>query len=226
MIVRKIRYITLFSMILPSVILAQTFTRITTGAIFSDLGDSYGCCWGDFNNDGFLDLFVANAEDQNNLLYINNGDPSPADAGSGQVTFTPVRIGDIVNDGGDSRGCTLGDFDNDGDLDLFVANKWNKEVDFLYDNDGDPDGSGQVSFHQIETGPIVNRKEKSHSGSWGDFDNDGLLDLIVGMGSGNCLFRNNLRRFHGLKIEKIRKKNDLQAWLRFSENDLLVILMP
>lgn len=67
---------------------------------------------GDYDNDGFLDLFVTSQLNQNNVLYHNNGD----------VTFTRVTEGSLVYDGGNSVGCAWGDYDNDGFLDLFVAN--------------------------------------------------------------------------------------------------------
>jgi hypothetical protein len=84
-----------------------------------------GCTWGDYDNDGYLDLFVANASGQRNSLYHNRGDG----------TFDKITIGNIVTDGGDSIGCVWGDYDNDGFLDLFVANRSNQN-NFLYHNDG------------------------------------------------------------------------------------------
>src|SRR5438105_3830744 len=89
----------------------STFTKIISGDIVTDVGFSAGCAWGDYNNDGYLDLFVAN-QGSENFLYLNNGNG----------TFTRVSTGDIVADGGSSVGCMWGDFDNDGFLDLFVAN--------------------------------------------------------------------------------------------------------
>ena len=87
-----------------SIVPAQTFTKITTGPIVTDGGNSWGCSWGDYNGDGFLDLFIAN-RDQNNFLYLNNGND----------TFTKITEGEIVTDGGNSMcGCWL-DFDEDGD---------------------------------------------------------------------------------------------------------------
>jgi hypothetical protein len=53
-----------------------TFTRITRGSLVNDLGEGAGCAWGDFNHDGFLDLYVSNFQNQNpekNGFYINNG---------------------------------------------------------------------------------------------------------------------------------------------------------
>src|SRR5438094_417655 len=67
---------------------------------------------GDYDNDGFLDLFVTRQLGQGNVLYHNNGDG----------TFARVSEGSIVNDRGNSVGCAWGDYDNDGFLDLFVTN--------------------------------------------------------------------------------------------------------
>src|SRR5437867_9809428 len=52
-----------------------TFTKITTGEIVTELGMSDGCAWGDYNNDGYPDLFAANSQQGGlNFLYRNNGD--------------------------------------------------------------------------------------------------------------------------------------------------------
>ena len=91
-----------------------TFTKITTGPIVNDGGASFGCAWGDFNNDGFLDLFVFNTGDaslKTNFLYQNNRDG----------TFTRVTAGAIANDLGRWTGCAWVDFDNDGRLDLLAV---------------------------------------------------------------------------------------------------------
>src|SRR4029077_20892401 len=108
-----------------------TFTRITSGSIVTDVNDGNGCSWGDFNNDGYLDLFVANWRGQSDALYQNNGDG----------TFTKVTTGAPVTDGGDGTGCGWGDFNNDGQLDLFVSNgpaptTLGTQSNFLYRNDG------------------------------------------------------------------------------------------
>ena len=104
----------------------MTFTRITTGAIVYEEARSEGSAWGDYDSDGDLDLFVANAN-QNNFLYRNNGDGS----------FTKIITGDVVNDGGSSENGSWGDHDNDGDLDLFVTNSAIDLANFLYANNGD-----------------------------------------------------------------------------------------
>src|SRR5439155_20637900 len=80
----------------------------------------------DYDNVGFLDLFVPNSSRQNNSLYHNNGDG----------TVTKVTSGSIVNDGGNSARGAWGDYDNDGFLDLFVPNWQGSRPNFLYRNNG------------------------------------------------------------------------------------------
>jgi len=142
-----------------------SFTKVTAGAIVNDGGNSLNCAWGDYDNDGFPDVFVANANfttGENNFLYKNNGDG----------TFTKITTGNIVNDGGNSTGASWGDYDNDGDLDLFVTNYFT-ENNLLYRNES----SG--TFTKITAGEIVNDGGASVGSAWGDYDNDGDLDLFV-----------------------------------------------
>jgi len=92
-----------------------TFTALTTGDIVNEgAGVSYGVAWGDFNNDGFPDLFVGNgyASGNVNFLYRNNGGG----------TFTKITNGAITTVRGHFSGCAWADYDRDGFLDLFVAN--------------------------------------------------------------------------------------------------------
>jgi hypothetical protein len=154
---------------------AQNFTQVTTGPIVNDGGWNYGCGWGDYDADGFDDLFVVNnySNDKNNFLYRNNGDG----------TFAKITTGVVVTDGGSSYGCTWGDYDNDSHLDLFVANY--NENNFLYHNNGDG------SFTKITTGAIVTNGGSSTCPAWGDYDNDGYLDLYVcNRTSANFLYHN------------------------------------
>ncbi|MPZ20290.1 MAG: CRTAC1 family protein [Luteitalea sp.] len=89
-----------------------TFTDVTERAGFTHSGWGQGCCVGDYDNDGFDDLFVSYWG--HNVLYHNNGDG----------TFTDVSEKAGVAGSGDrwGAGCCFLDYDRDGHLDLFVAN--------------------------------------------------------------------------------------------------------
>src|SRR5262245_9705098 len=161
---------------------AQTFTRIVEGDIATDTPTwSVGCAWGDYNNDGYIDLYVANlgqntaAGGTRSYLYRNNGNG----------TFTKVSTGPIVNDLASSNGCVWGDYDNDGFLDLFVTNDFG-ENDSLYRNNGDG------TFTKITQGRPVTDAGDNEGCAWGDFNNDGFLDLFVSTkGGNNFLYQNN-----------------------------------
>lgn len=152
----------------------HAFTKITTGAIVNDGGYSSGACWGDYDNDGYDDVFVANWSGENNFLYHNDGDGA----------FTRISDGSIVNDGGSSRSCTWGDYDNDGFLDLFVSNDGGGN--FLYHNE---DGT---AFTRVLSGPIASDAGACYGASWADYDNDGWLDLFVARhtNANNLLYHN------------------------------------
>ena len=151
-----------------------TFSKVTNGAIVNDGGNSFGCTWGDYDNDGYIDLFVANVNSENNFLYHNNGDG----------TFEKITTGDMVSDNGWSFGCAWGDYDNDGYLDLFVAN-YQDQKNFLYHNSGDG------TFVKINSGEIATDSGSSQGCAWADYDNDGYLDLFVVNKGKNLLYHNN-----------------------------------
>ncbi|MDP5169153.1 MAG: FG-GAP-like repeat-containing protein [Bacteroidia bacterium] len=130
--------------------------------------------WADYDNDGYLDLFIARESNFDNLLFHNNGNG----------TFTQITTGIIVNDGGKSRGAGWCDYDLDGDMDLFVPNYL--QSDFFYRNDGGG------NFTKITTGAFVNTSSSSFGASWGDLNNDGYPDLYVAnFKNPNALYINN-----------------------------------
>lgn len=139
----------------------------------SFLGGSYSeaAAWGDYNNDGLLDLYVSNsAGNLRNKLYINQGDlgfPPPF------LLLDPVDAGDATDDQAPSRGVSWIDYDNDGDLDIFVCNEENMP-NALYRNNGDG------TFTRIlEAGDLFALDRGSMSASWGDINNDGRPDLFI-----------------------------------------------
>ena len=195
------------------------FTDVTKDAGVISTGTmSEGVGWGDFNNDGLLDIFVANFEAQNSV-YINNGD--------GTFIETADQAG-ISAKNDPTQGIAIGDFDGDGDLDIYLAqygdgnrlyrNKGNgvfsdvsKEsggmaVAFLdYDNDGwldiyvVNDGQNNRLYHNEGDGTFIDlaadaRVDYNGDGRdaiVGDYNNDGLVDIyVVNEDEANILYRN------------------------------------
>jgi hypothetical protein len=114
-----------------------TFKRMTTAEVGSLVSDSSwlgGVAWGDYDNDGYIDLFVAggwwNGDSirTKSYLYHNNGDG----------TFTKIMTGSPVNDLAESMGAHWVDYDRDGFLDLFVNNRGGIAAgpNLLYRNNG------------------------------------------------------------------------------------------
>lgn len=153
------------------------FVSITTNAIVAEALSGvqwYGFAWGDYDNDGRLDLFAGLDGTRANLLYHNQG------AGVFKK-MTAAEVGSLASDKGlMSGGVTWGDYDNDGFLDLFVANGWysangaSRGQCFFYHNNGDG------TFTRVTTGSPANELGEWLTAQWVDYDRDGFLDLHVG----------------------------------------------
>lgn len=149
------------------------FTNVTHGtAIEKSLGKALGVVATDLNNDGLMDLFVANDTVQN-FLFLNRGGGRWEEIGlSADVAF---------GSNGQARsgmGVDSADFDSDGWQDLFVANI-DQEMFSLYRNNGDE------SFTDVALAHGIGQATRLLSG-WGlkffDIDNDGRLDLFLANG--------------------------------------------
>ncbi len=149
---------------------AAYFTKVTSGPVVTDGGDSRSVDFIDYDNDNDLDLYITNGPKLGavNFLYRNNGDG----------TFTKVTGDDAVTVALAYDGATFGDYDNDGDLDLFVATWWGN-VDLLCENNGDG------TFTRITSAPVATLAGHGEAGSWADWDNDGDLDLYVANSGGD-----------------------------------------
>jgi len=134
---------------------------------------SLGVMAADFNQDGRVDIFVAN-DGMDNELWINEGNNTFREQG--------LLSGVAVNGAGEkeaSMGVSAGDFDGDGDLDL-VMTHLSGETNTLYVNDG----QGQFVDRTIATGLAAPSLPYTGFGAaWFDYDNDGWLDLLVANGA-------------------------------------------
>ncbi|MDE0468285.1 MAG: CRTAC1 family protein [Candidatus Poribacteria bacterium] len=150
-----------------------TFTDITKSAgVYEPTTRGLGVVFTDVNNNGWVDIYVAN-DMSPNTLFMNQGDGTFREEG---VLRGVAFNGDGIANG--SMGIDAGDYDNDGDIDLWVSN-FSLEANCLMQNDG----SGYFEDVTFDT----NLADPSfYSLGFGtrfiDFDNDGWLDLLVGNG--------------------------------------------
>jgi len=158
-----------------------TFVYVSAAAGL-ELARNYGECafWVDYDNDGKLDLFVKNnvLVESVNVLYHNNGNG----------TFTEVlNAGGLANVAGDV--CSFADYDNDGFMDVAFSGDTNES---LYRN------NGNGTFTDVTDSAGLIPRQNSQAIAWGDYNNDGLLDLYISRGDplghgllGGTLYRNN-----------------------------------
>ncbi|MFV1987668.1 MAG: FG-GAP-like repeat-containing protein [Gemmatimonadota bacterium] len=156
-----------------------TFTEVAAEAGVDGLeGRSLSAAWADFDEDGWIDLYVAN-DVSDNALYMNRGDG----------TFENVSHAALVADYRGAMGLAVGDWDGDEDADLFITH-WIAQENALFTNrlsDGPNDGParplqfidqadrfglGQIALDYVGWGT-----------SFFDYDNDGYIDLFVANGS-------------------------------------------
>ncbi len=160
------------------------FIDVSEAARLDDPRRTVGACWFDTDQDGDPDLFLANQEGDEDALFRNDGGVF-TDIAPQLGVHSPGRTPD---EGG--VGCAVGDYDNDGLLDLFVATYGDT---LLYRNLG----GGKFREAAAESG--VQRRLHAVGASWGDADNDGYLDLFIAAyedtRSRNHLFMNRDGRF-------------------------------
>jgi hypothetical protein len=204
-----------------------TFTDRASEAGVDNLGNSPAAAFADYDNDGDLDLYVANFYDQD-FLYQNDGSGNFSEVGrsqglvnlEGRGNVMSVVWSDYNNDGwadfylskyyfsnvpyqnngdgtfspatdlglGDKRDTIASlwaDYDGDGDPDLYTVNR--EQENRLYRNDLNDDGL----FKEVSISMKVANTEIGQNGDWGDYDNDGDLDLFVANVGANALYRND-----------------------------------
>ena len=154
-------------------------------------GHTIGSCWGDLNNDGNLDLVVVNFSHppafQNRVqVAISSGPPHYRFTNINRDAKAGVYWQESYAKG------ALGDYDNDGDLDLYLTTVYAGDRGDLFENDG----TGR--FRPVGDSKNV-RTERSYQLSWADYDNDGDLDLFTG----TRVFRNGGNRYAWLKVKVV-----------------------
>jgi len=183
-----------------------TFTDVTAKAGLAHSGWGQGVCIGDYDNDGYEDLFVAYFG--KNVLYHNNGD--------GTFTDVTERAGVAGNGKRWNSGCAFVDYDRDGKLDLFVANYIDLDLATAPVPESGPclykgvmvacgppglNGGKNILFHNNGDGTFTDVSQNSGileaNGTYGlgvltgDFDNDGWPDIYVANDSApSALYQN------------------------------------
>jgi len=143
---------------------AGTFRQVFADGGPTVFRSTVGACWFDMDGDGNLDLFLADQSGAADAMFRNDGHAF-ADLAPRLGMTGPPRTQD---EGG--VGCAVGDYDNDGRLDLFVANYGHNQ---LYHNNGDG------TFTDVAKQLGVDAENHAVSADWGDYDDDGYLDLMV-----------------------------------------------
>lgn len=168
-----------------------SFTKITGTEINANRLVSTTASWGDYDNDGFLDLFVGNGSTDvlpryHNYLFHNNGNGS----------FTKITTGVVATDTSNCWGSAWADVNNDGYLDLFAAGQ-SQTGPLFYINNGDG-----TFTRDTNTGiaPIVSVSVLSGA-SFGDYDNDGFLDMLIGGRSYPPIYHNKGNANHWIEIK-------------------------
>ena len=183
---------------------SYNFTAVTLLESGSSVGKPVqGASWGDIDNDGDLDLYLVSGADDNgnaqaNDLFRND---------NGTLVHVTSGVGPLITDVDFSYASAFGDFDNDGDLDLFVGNDGGYPTYQcrLYENDG----TGVFTANTSTTLTVNN--DFARSAAWADIDNDGDLDLMMGREGPNRLFVNNGNSNKWMEIEAVGNGNSSNA---------------
>ncbi|RKZ32703.1 hypothetical protein DRQ33_05425, partial [bacterium] len=148
-----------------------TFTDVTDIALPGPgLYQGHGAVWADFNNDGYLDIYSCSRYGGGDQMLLNNGDG----------TFTDYTEQSGISAGYGPLSAAVADYDNDGDLDIYVSNYHRGEYNILYNN-------GDGTFVNVGEEVGVDTTAQTAGISWADYNNDGWMDILV---SPDILYKN------------------------------------
>ena len=167
-----------------------TFTKITDSDVNTGLAAYTVANWADFDDDGDMDLFVGSGEvnvSSKDHIYINQ----LTETGAADLVLTQTGV--LFGENRDGQNWNLIDYDNDGDLDAFVTNYKQDVPNDFYENNGD---GTFTKLTDADLGThIVSEVGIWLANTWGDFNNDGWIDVFItadfGSPFGNHMYLNN-----------------------------------
>ena len=161
--------------------------------------------WVDLNNDLKQDLIIS--EEGENHIYKNNGD----------FNFELINKNNLTLNKGFTYGCSPADFNNDGFTDLFFTNWAGKNE--LYIN------LGNLNFKKISNSDIAQDYDNSEGSCWGDYNNDGYIDLIVTNDGTNRLYKNvdgkSFKKINIPGLTDIKTNSNGVVWIDANNNGFL-----
>lgn len=176
------------------------FVAVENHPLVNEREQAYGVSWVDFDHDGDHDLFIGNiGRTDHNRLFENLGGLEFASRDDLVIVYDSI---------GPSKGHAWGDYDLDGDLDLFVANGTGQpdNRNFLYL------GDGAGNFEKARPEAIVQDNHTSAGAAWADPDLDGDLDLFVAnwgdSDEDNDFYENQVSGRHWLKLRLLGTRSN------------------
>jgi len=151
----------------------KTFREIAASAGVKLNVNTLHCLMADIDNDGFLDIYLT-VNNQGNRLYRNNGN----------LTFTEVTQESGAAYNGRAMGAGFFDYDKDGDVDLYLVHDYG-QANHLFQNDG------RGRFTNVAAQAGVDFAGDGMGVDFGDYDNDGWLDMYITNYHKSILYRNN-----------------------------------
>jgi hypothetical protein len=151
-----------------------TFVDVAASAGVLNDRCAQGAVWGDYDNDGWLDLYVSNRGTSNRLYHNERG-----------KTFRDVAPGMQVDAADSGPACWFWDYDNDGRLDLFASAKGALSEDTLVPGSRNRlyRNTGTIVFLDVANQVGLDMVVPAHGSNFADIDNDGYLDVYLGNGS-------------------------------------------